>query len=416
METKVVISLDTQSLENPNLFGLHDVSLNYPWLRVFTNANNFREYIKNHNEKFEIWVLSSDDIEAINLAAAIKKDRADCVVCLICFGMSGSLKSRSSAAHIDTILNIESLNERIEAYQKKFKLESSSKEKVRTNDFELNKVPKISQNTFNNKNSFILSVLSASGGAGKSYVSAMCGILLKNAGLKTLIIDADFQFGDISELMPIKDVISIDDVLNDNSKISLLKSSKNMPCILASSNYPEYNEKINVEFPSLLDKLSKLFDVIIVNTGSLWGEQQAILLEHDSKSLFLIDQRPSSINATKKAISLCERCGIATGSVVYTINKCSKQSLFSSIDISCALNGANVAEIMDGGLEVDEAFTSQNPLKLINTKNSFAVSVWILLENIIPKNIMENISANSEKNKSSENNKKWSWFSRKRRA
>ena len=99
------------------------------------------------------------------------------------------------------------------------------------------------------------------------------------------------------------------------------------------------------------------------------------MLERDSKSLFLIDQRPSSITAAKKAIELCNRCGIATGSIIFAINKCSKHSLFSSIDISCALQGVHVAEIMDGGLDVDEFLSQGKPLELIKSQNSFAVSI-----------------------------------------
>lgn len=99
------------------------------------------------------------------------------------------------------------------------------------------------------------------------------------------------------------------------------------------------------------------------------------MLERDSKSLFLIDQRPSSILATKKAIELCNRCGIATGSVIYAINKCSKHALFSSLDVSCTLQGAQVAEIMDGGLDVDEFLSQRKPIELIKSQNSFAVSI-----------------------------------------
>lgn len=74
-------------------------------------------------------------------------------------------------------------------------------------------------------------------------------------------------------------------------------------------------------------------------------------------------------------MDLCNRCGIATGSVIFAINRCSKHALFTSIDISCALQGANVAEIMDGGIEVDEYLSSGAPLELLQSRNSFAVSI-----------------------------------------
>lgn len=100
-----------------------------------------------------------------------------------------------------------------------------------------------------------------------------------------------------------------------------------------------------------------------------------MLLERDSKSLFLVDQRPTSVNATKKALDLCNRCGIPTGSVIFAINRCSKHALFTSVDISYALQGAQVAEIMDGGIEVDEVMSAGIPFELLQSRNSFAVSI-----------------------------------------
>lgn len=99
------------------------------------------------------------------------------------------------------------------------------------------------------------------------------------------------------------------------------------------------------------------------------------MLERASKSLFIVDQRPSSLSATKQAIELCTRCGIATTSFLFAVNRCKKGVLYSAIDVSCALGGVSVAEITDGGIDVDNAFMSQNPLDLIESKNSFAISM-----------------------------------------
>lgn len=125
-----------------------------------------------------------------------------------------------------------------------------------------------------------------------------------------------------------------------------------------------------------------------------------MLLERDSKSLFLVDQRATSVNATKKAMDLCNRCGIATGSVIFAINKCSKHALFTSIDISYALQGANVAEIMDGGIDVDEYLSSGAPIELLQSRNSFAVSIWAILESVLPKELLDNRKMDLDKKKS----------------
>ena len=209
-------------------------------------------------------MCSNDDIEAINLAAAVKKDRPECVVCLISYDFSGSLQSRANAAGIDTILSIESLCERISARKETSSISSADQ----TNEFKLRNIPQaIPQNNLRRK-AFVLSVLSASGGSGKSSVSVMASLLCQAAGFKTLIIDADFQFGDVDTLFGIDKPIRIDELIDNRGIVSKLKSVNNLPCIISAPGLPEISEKVIEEFPAILESLKEIFDVIVINTGS----------------------------------------------------------------------------------------------------------------------------------------------------
>lgn len=375
MNNKIVLSIDNESLQKPDLIMLENISLDQDWLKVYTSADKFRNFINHCPECREIWIVSNDDIEAINLAATAKKDRPDCIVCLVSYDLSGSLQSRANAANIDRIISLENLRERLLARIQKEK----SEDNMTLADIPGN-VPQVQ----NHKKAFVLSVVSATGGSGKSVVSALCALLCQLSGKKTLVIDADFQFGEIDFIFGQENPIHIDELINNRGLASKIKSNSNLPAILASPKSPELTEKIIEDFPAILESLKELFDIIIINTGTFWNELQAVLIERDNKSLFIVDQRPSSINATKRAILLCERCGIATGSVLYAINRCSKNSLFTSVDVSYALKGAKVAEIMDGGIDVDECCAVGRPIDLIKTKNPFVVSLWTVLENIVP--------------------------------
>lgn len=205
-------------------------------------------------------------MEAINLAAAVKKDRLDCVVCLVSYDFTGSLQSRATAAGIDSVISIDSLCERISAKAKSDIFVENEKSGV--DDFKLREIPQtIPQNNLRRK-AFVLSVLSASGGAGKSSVSVMASMLCQVAGFKTLIIDADFQFGDVDVLFRAEKAISIDELINNRGAVSKLKAINNCPCILASPALPELAEKVMQEFPAILESLREIFDVIIINTGS----------------------------------------------------------------------------------------------------------------------------------------------------
>lgn len=398
------MSIDTQCLNNPSLLSLEGIQLNYEWLKIFTDAVSFRTYINKEKNPLEIWVVSNDDIEAINLAATAKKDRPDCVVCLVSFELNGSLKSRADAANIDVVLNIESFKERLLANIGINNYNNDKSQNI-SNEFKLRNVPKVTSDFSSQNKAFVLSIISSTGGAGKSCVAAMCALLTQAAGLKTLVIDADFQFGDLDMILGSKQVLKIDELIGNRGAVTQLKSLDNMPSLLAPPAMPEYSEKVIEDFPAILESLKPLFDVIIVNTSSFWNELQALLLERDTKSLFLVDQRPSSVNSTKKAMNLCGRCGIALGSVLFAINRCSKRSLFSSIDISCALDGAPVAEILDGGIEVDEFMSSGEPYELIKSRNNFALSLWNIIENILPENLLKSKNINLSKQKKRKNQK-----------
>ena len=122
--------------------------------------------------------------------------------------------------------------------------------------------------------------------------------------------------------------------------------------------------------PQLLDQLTARFDVVVANTGAAWAEQHALLLERSSKALFLIDQRPSSLRACQHALDLCARCGIATGPFLYAVNRCSKNALFTSIDVSCSLRGAHVFELKDGGGEANIVRFPESRHEIFSMPNS----------------------------------------------
>ena len=264
MSVNVVMCVDSKMKSNPKLINLENQNLNQDWLQVFNNAVEFRQYINVNKEKFEIWIASSDDIDAINLAATAKKDRPDCVVCLLSFNMSGSLKSRANAANIDTIINLNSLKERFLAKCKNNKSLDASQ----TNEFKLRNIPNINPGNLSSKKAFVLSVVSASGGAGKSSVSAMAGMLAHTAGFKTLILDADFQFGNVGQMFNIEKPITFDKFIEDNQLIVNYHQNDNNPIVLSPPEFPELSEKMINEFPTVLESLKSQFDVIIINTGS----------------------------------------------------------------------------------------------------------------------------------------------------
>lgn len=116
MIPSVALCADNESIRHPDLMGLAGENLAAQgWLRLFTTAEEARLFLRNDHSFKEAWVAGCDDIEPINLAAALKHDRADLRVCLLAFQGTGSLMSRASAAGLDASLTRQAFTERYSA-------------------------------------------------------------------------------------------------------------------------------------------------------------------------------------------------------------------------------------------------------------------------------------------------------------
>lgn len=401
----VALCADAMCLRHPEALGLAGENLAaQAWLRLFSSAEEARRFLRTDHLVDEVWVASSDDVEPINLAATLKRDRSDRCVCMLAFEETGSLKSRVNATGIDASLTRQALADRYarrkQAHSCPWPAMSSASALTATTRAERSDalqgpgaIPQgqavgVAMRSEASRPhagaGFLFPVVSGSGGAGKSTVAVLSALLAQGMGYNTLLLDFDLQFGDVPALTGAKNVLAIDEVLAVPARLEQLKSDGSAPAILAAPRRLEDSEAVIEAAPQLLDQLLARFEVVVANTGAAWAEQHALLLERSSKALFLIDQRPSSLRACQHALDLCTRCGIATGPFLYAINRCAKNALFTSIDVSCALRGAHVLELKEGGPEVEELLGAGLPFDLLESRNDLCASLEQVLLDVLP--------------------------------
>ena len=231
---------------------------------------------------------------------------------------------------------------------------------------------------------FLLPVVSGSGGAGKSAVALLAAHAAQGLGLRTLLLDFDLQFGDMAQLMGVKKPLRIDEVLARPERLAQLACEGKVPALLAAPEHVDAAETVVAQAPALLDAVRERFDVIVANTGGAWAEQHAVLLERSSKALFLVDQRATSVHAAQRALDLCARCGIAVNPFLFTLNGCGKGAPLSSMDVSCALKGAHVHELPDGGADVEELLAAGLVGDLVDSRNDLFEGIEELMTEILP--------------------------------
>ena len=432
MSSRIALCIDEATCMNPELMGLDGEALeNQSWLTVFSSAEYAREAIAQDSGIDEVWVASSDGIAPINLAASLKSDRPELPVRLVAADAGGSLLSRAHTALIDEVIAPSVFVRRYSeakrdrgttAFQKERVLsvpavasslsaavptasasatapaampavpsvivpiaESSVRPAPRTAlaVAEPSMYPSACAVPAAVSSTFLMPVVSGSGGAGKTTVSVLSALMARDAGFRTLLFDCDLQFGDASLALGKDDALTLDDALARPDAFERLCMGDGF-ALIAAPRRLESAEYLAREVPRLLGTAAGHFDAIIANTGAFWSECHAVLLERASAALFLIDQRSSSLRACKHALELCTRCGIATGPFRFVLNRCAKGALFNVIDVSCALQGQQVLELKDGGRDVEEYLGAGAAEELIGQKNDLCVSLQHLLEQVLP--------------------------------
>lgn len=414
MRQQVALCVDELTLQRPGLMGLEGENLEaQSWLSVFTTGEEARRAVNGEEAPAEAWVHSSEDVDPINLAATLKADRPAMPVKLVVGEGSGSLYSRAGSASIDEVLDADGFarcyyEAKIEAGTSRegtgagpasaLALQGGAGALLEA-DWELElEHPKLESalpltvaegspklaHAANRSRGFIMPVLSGSGGAGKSSVAVLSALIARDMGYKTLLLDYDLQFGDVALMTGMEAPLTIDRAIADPAKLAAEEARDPMLTVLAAPERLEQSEEIVALMPRFLDEVVGCYDAVITNTGAAWAEQHAALLERSYVSLFLIDQRASSIRACKHALELCARCGIATGPLEFALNRCGKGAPLTSADVSGALKGAAVYELRDGGRDVEDYLGSGAAADLLASGNEFCESLKQVIGKLLP--------------------------------
>ena len=417
MGRRVLLCVDGQSLRNPAMVGLAGEALDcFAWLECVTSAERCRDVARTLPELEEVWVVSCDDMEPINVAAAVKQDNPYKKVYIVSCGQNGSMASRVANAGIDGLWSESQFLKRFSVVKKaqmaallqtQPSLKVSDTQQASVSPKAQQKSPSSSSpahatassaSNIKDKKASVIVVVSGTGGSGKSTLSALMALIAARAGLATVAVDADFQFGDLHHLLREPEPFRIEELIESPARLEGLvtQSKEGSPALLAAPRRLEASEDVARGFPHVLASLTSSFDVVVVNTGAFWSDVQAMAFDVADSVVFITDSRPSSLRATTHAVELCARIGMATAGFVFVVNRHEKSSLLSAVDVSCTLRGSHAIELPHGGRDVDELLGSGYGEELLNARNPLVSSVRDLLVRILPAERQSVIHQGSE--------------------
>ena len=397
MTARIALCIDELTRLNPEIIGLPGERLeSQHWLELYESGTIARNALMDNASIDEIWVASCDDVESINLAATLKADCVQRKVRLLGLHGGGSLLSRAHTANIDEVMSQATFVERYSLEKGLAKAQSAETSKtsmisssptvaaIEEESSPATQASLLPALATLHASCFVMPVVSGSGGAGKSTVATLSAFCSHAIGRKTLLLDYDLQFGDLAVMSGIENPLTLDEALVRPDKLEAEITRTDRPALIAAPPRLEMAESLSRAVPELLERLAPSFDVIVANTGAAWAEQHAALIERSSSVLFLVDQRASSVRACRHALELCARCGIATGQFRFLLNRCGKGAPLTAADVSCALHGTPVAELRDGGRDVEEHLAAGAVVELAESENPLYASVRSLMADLLP--------------------------------
>ena len=226
----------------------------------------------------------------------------------------------------------------------------------------------------------LISVVSASGGTGRSTIALLSAFLCARSGLSTVLIEGDLQFGDFAFWLNLDDECSS---LGDKN-VEPLQIAENLKLYKAPL-LPEVAEEVSDDVAALLPKLASGADIVIADTGGFWNGLTANLLLASELFLMVIDKRPSSVLQAVKAAELCSRIGVPTLRMVGVYNRYSSRVRIEKDDAKTVLDASEMYCIPQGKQIVEDLLSKGDISELIASENPVVLSVDKLLTEILPR-------------------------------
>jgi pilus assembly protein CpaE len=184
------------------------------------------------------------------------------------------------------------------------------------------------------KDAKVVTYYSSKGGVGKSILSLNNAIMLsKTYKKKTLLIDLDLQFGDISIMINRHANRTLLDIVDENQydtyehiKPYLSKYNDNLDVLLAPKT-PEGGEYISKEsIESIIKNSKKHYDVIIVDTGINFDDVTLSILDISELILIVTTMEITSVKNTKLSLGVMKSLNYDNNKVKIIINFSTKKN------------------------------------------------------------------------------------------
>lgn len=231
------------------------------------------------------------------------------------------------------------------------------------------------------KSAPLITLVSASGGVGKSTLALLFSYLASRQSFSTALLEADLQFGDLGFW------------LGMDVDLPNLSQGADCPPITISNDLdlykapvlPEIAEELSDEVGRLVPTICAQHELVFADTGQFWSGLTGELVCASDLVLIVVDRREASVYGAIKALELCQRLGVPLARIGCLYNRCSSKARSGRERIRDALGIDDVFCISDGNALVESLMNKGGFDQVADGDSPIATDLKKALASLLPR-------------------------------
>jgi MinD-like ATPase involved in chromosome partitioning or flagellar assembly len=225
----------------------------------------------------------------------------------------------------------------------------------------------------------VVTVFSPKGGSGKTVLATNLAAATARAGVETLLIDLDLQFGDSALTLSVAPRATIADLAASSGDIDLDKlkafvstDSRTGLALLPAPKRPEEADLVDAtQLAAILDVARSGFGAVVIDTGPLFDAAMLAALDHSEQLLLVCNPEVTSLKNVRIGLETIDRLGFPRERVSLVANRIGSAGAVAADDIEQALDTKIAFQLPDDPA-VPAAVNRALPVVLADEASNFA--------------------------------------------
>jgi pilus assembly protein CpaE len=242
--------------------------------------------------------------------------------------------------------------------------------------------------THASKHGKVISIFGPKGGTGKTVVATNLAVLLAEAGVSTVLLDASVRFGDCAAFLRVRpertlfDLASVAGEVDEVALNTVLATHESGLKMLCAPNDPLDAEKLDGDVITRVIKgMRKVFDIIVVDTAPALDDFTLAVLSTSDIAFLVTSLDLPAVKDAKLCLSTLERLRLGMDKVRIVLNRANSNVGFPADEVARAL-GTTVVAKLPSDVAVPRSVNSGSPVHAENRKSGIAKDLAKLADDL----------------------------------